>query len=126
MRAATPRQLEVLATIASLIQRKGWSPTLREISEALNLGRCGAHDHLSALYRKGSITWRGLNSTGRALPRTLAITPTGYETLSRHLGKEQVPQVIVIAERRCLVCDRSTFLPNCHGRSTEIREVRAA
>jgi hypothetical protein len=121
--AFTARQLEVLATIASLIQRKGWSPTIREISGALNLCQNGARDQVIALNRKGALTWRGVGPTGKPLPRTLAITTTGYEILSRHLGQAQTATVVVIPERRCLVCACSTFLDRCHGRTTVAREA---
>lgn len=53
MTAPTARQLEVLRVIEDSRRERGFSPTIREIVEALGISSLnGAVDHLRALERK--------------------------------------------------------------------------
>lgn len=71
MKDLTERQKEVLVTIASLTDTKGWPPTIRELGQALGIANPnGVKRHLEALKRKGFVGW----VPGKY--RTLEITKT--------------------------------------------------
>lgn len=75
MSAPTPRQIEVLAFIAS---REHRPPTLREISAAFGFrSHHSAHEHLRLLKAKGLVD-RGPKQTARAM----RVTPLGLTFLS--------------------------------------------
>jgi repressor LexA len=68
MRQITNRQAEVLIFIENFIQENSYSPTVREIGEHFKFAPKAAHDHITALLRKGCITCQ----SGK--PRTIKIT----------------------------------------------------
>ena len=53
MREATERQKEVLDFIARYINAHAYPPTIREVAEFFSISVKGAHDHLTALRKKG-------------------------------------------------------------------------
>ncbi len=53
MITATDKQSEVLSTIISMKQNKGYSPTFREIADEMNITTGCAYDYVMALKRKG-------------------------------------------------------------------------
>ncbi|MDR1024350.1 MAG: transcriptional repressor LexA [Treponema sp.] len=55
MKELTQRQKEVLSFIDNFKQEHGYSPTIREIGEFFNISVKGAHDHVTALKKKGSL-----------------------------------------------------------------------
>lgn len=75
MIAITPRQEEVLGWIVDYITDRGYSPSIREIGEGLDIGSLrGVTVHLDALERKGYIRRdpsvpRGLAALKRPRPR---------------------------------------------------------
>ena len=73
MRKATKRQEEVLAFIAGYIQTHVYSPTIREVAEFFSISVKGAHDHLTALKKKG------LLKQGDKKPRTMELVKDGEE-----------------------------------------------
>jgi repressor LexA len=67
MKELTDRQKAVLSFIAEHINRRSYPPTIREIAGHFSLSIKGAHDHVLALKRKGSIRQH------RSLPRTMEL-----------------------------------------------------
>jgi len=55
MKELTDRQNEVLSFITSYIKKNAYAPTVREIAEHFSISVKGAHDHITALKRKGFI-----------------------------------------------------------------------
>lgn len=52
----TERQESIFAFIRGFISTKGYSPSMREVSDAFGITVKGAWDHVSALERKGYIS----------------------------------------------------------------------
>jgi repressor LexA len=67
MKEATKRQEEVLEFIATYIDDHAYSPTIREVADHFSISVKGAHDHLSALKKKG------LLKQGDKKPRTMEL-----------------------------------------------------
>ncbi|MDR0731841.1 MAG: transcriptional repressor LexA [Treponema sp.] len=55
MKELTARQKEVLSFIDHFKQEHNYSPTIREIADHFEISVKGAHDHVNALKRKGSL-----------------------------------------------------------------------
>lgn len=53
MKEATQRQKEVLGFIAGYINAHAYPPTIREVADHFSISVKGAHDHLTALRKKG-------------------------------------------------------------------------
>jgi repressor LexA len=69
----TPRQRGVLQAVESFGHSRGYSPTLREIAEAVGLASVSSvSHHLSCLQDKGYL------SRGEGQPRTAVVRPLGY------------------------------------------------
>jgi len=73
MKELTDRQKEVLAYIADYKNKHSYAPTIREIAEHFSMSVKGAHDHITALKRKGCIKHEDKR------PRTLEITNSKKE-----------------------------------------------
>ena len=67
MKEATERQKEVLDFIASYVHSHAYSPTIREVADYFSISVKGAHDHLTALRKKG------LLKQGDKKPRTMEL-----------------------------------------------------
>jgi len=76
MKELTERQKEVLSFITSYIKKHSYSPTVREIAEHFSISVKGAHDHITALKRKGYI-----KQTDKR-PRTMGLTHGMPDTYS--------------------------------------------
>jgi repressor LexA len=68
MKELTVRQKEVLVFIADYKSKHSYPPTIREIAEHFKMSVKGAHDHITALKRKGQIKHE------EKRPRTLELT----------------------------------------------------
>ncbi len=66
METPTPRQLEILRFIRDSRQRNGYSPTMQEIGDYLNLTKVTVFEHVGALERKGLLL-RGAKHKARSL-----------------------------------------------------------
>jgi repressor LexA len=53
MKELTDRQKEVLSFIASYLKKNSYPPTIREIADHYSISVKGAHDHITALRKKG-------------------------------------------------------------------------
>jgi len=68
MKDLTERQKEVLSFIAGFINKHSYPPTIREIADNFSISVKGAHDHITALKRKGHLKQIGNR------PRTIELT----------------------------------------------------
>jgi len=66
VKAVTPRQMEVLRFIKQYRQKLGYSPTMQEIGDALQLSKVTAFEHVGALEKKGLLV-RGDRHKARSL-----------------------------------------------------------
>ena len=73
MKEATERQKEVLGFIARYIHAHTYPPTIREVAEFFSISVKGAHDHLTALRKKGFL------KQGDKKSRTIELVKTGTE-----------------------------------------------
>ena len=73
MKEATERQKEVLDFIAAYVHNHTYSPTIREVADNFSISVKGAHDHLTALRKKG------LLKQGDKKPRTMELVRNGEE-----------------------------------------------
>jgi repressor LexA len=79
-------QRKVLHVVEDFVQRRGYSPSLREIGEAVGLASPSSVSHqLSALQRKGYL------SRGAGQPRTAVVRPLGHPTPQRAVGASVAP-----------------------------------
>jgi len=73
MKELTERQKEVLSYIADYKSKHSYPPTIREIAEYFSMSVKGAHDHITALRKKGWIKHEDKR------PRTLELTNSKKE-----------------------------------------------
>ena len=66
METVTPRQLEILRFIRDFRRHHGYSPTMQEIGDPLELTKVTVFEHVGALARKGLLT-RGAKHKARSL-----------------------------------------------------------
>jgi repressor LexA len=70
MKELTERQKEVLAFITEHINAHSYPPTIREIGEYFSISVKGAHDHVTALKKKGSLKQASKRSRTMELVRS--------------------------------------------------------
>jgi len=68
MKELTERQKQVLSFIANYIKRNSYAPTIREIADNFEISVKGAHDHITALRKKGHLRQADKR------PRTMGLT----------------------------------------------------
>ena len=68
MKELTSRQKQVLSFIAEYIRKNSYPPTIREIADHFEISVKGAHDHITALRKKGHL--KQLDKR----PRTMGLT----------------------------------------------------
>ena len=66
METVTPRQLEILRIIRDFRSRNGYSPTMQEIGDLLNLTKVTVFEHVAALEKKDLLV-RGAKHKARSL-----------------------------------------------------------
>ncbi|NTX08279.1 hypothetical protein HUA75_41665 [Myxococcus sp. CA040A] len=75
----TGRQREILRFIVDVRERRGYSPSVREIGQAFRITSTnGVNDHLKALVRKGCLDRDAMTA------RSLVPTATGLREAARH------------------------------------------
>lgn len=74
MKELTERQKEVLSFIREYIVKHSYSPAIREVASHFSISVKGAHDHITALRRKGY-----LRHTDKR-PRTMGLIHNGMES----------------------------------------------
>jgi repressor LexA len=77
MKELTQRQKEVLSFIAGYINQHNYPPTIREIGDFFSISVKGAHDHVTALKRKGVLKQADKRS------RTMELVGEGRSSLNR-------------------------------------------
>jgi repressor LexA len=77
MKELTQRQKEVLSFIAGYINEHNYPPTIREIGNFFSISVKGAHDHVTALKRKGVLKQEDKRS------RTMELVGEGKNRLNR-------------------------------------------
>ena len=73
MKELTERQKQVLSFIADYIKKNAYPPTIREIAENFSISVKGAHDHITALRKKGHL------KQADKRPRTMGLTHARQE-----------------------------------------------
>jgi len=68
MKELTDRQKQVLSFIADYIKNNSYPPTIREIADHYGISVKGAHDHITALRKKGHLKY------AEKRPRTMGLT----------------------------------------------------
>ncbi|MCL2265622.1 MAG: transcriptional repressor LexA [Treponema sp.] len=68
MKELTDRQKQVLTFIANYIKKQSYPPTIREIADHFEISVKGAHDHITALRKKGHL------KQADKRPRTMGLT----------------------------------------------------
>jgi repressor LexA len=68
MKELTDRQKQVLTFIANYIKKNSYPPTIREIADHFKISVKGAHDHITALRKKGHLRQADKR------PRTMGLT----------------------------------------------------
>lgn len=68
MKELTKRQKEVISFIADYLKQNSYSPTIREIADHFTISVKGAHDHITALRKKGFLKHADKR------PRTMGLT----------------------------------------------------
>jgi len=68
MKELTERQKEVLSFITGYLKTHSYPPTIREVAEHYSISVKGAHDHITAMRRKGYLKQNGKR------PRTMELT----------------------------------------------------
>ena len=81
MKELTERQKEVLSFISEYISANSYPPVIRDIAEHFCISVKGAHDHITALKRKGFLKQAG------KLSRTLELVHTEEEDDDKTLAK---------------------------------------
>ena len=77
MKEPTERQKEVLDFISGYINTHAYPPTIREVADFFEISVKGAHDHLTALRKKGLLKY------GDKKSRTMELIRTGEEERER-------------------------------------------
>ena len=96
MKEATKRQKEVLDFIAAYVRTNAYSPTIREVADHFSISVKGAHDHLSALRKKG------LLKQGDKKPRTMGLVKNDDEE-----DTIEIPVLGTVAAGRPIICDEN-------------------
>lgn len=77
-RELTPRQREILKFICAVRERRGFSPSIRDICDAFDIASTnGANDHLKALVRKGCLE-RDANTARSLVPTKAGMREAGF------------------------------------------------
>jgi len=68
MKELTARQKEILSFIADFLRKHSYPPTIREVADNYSISVKGAHDHITALRKKGFL------KQADKRPRTMGLT----------------------------------------------------
>jgi repressor LexA len=100
MKELTQRQKEVLSFIAEFINRHNYPPTIREVAEFFGISVKGAHDHVSAIKKKGFLRQAGKRSRTIELIRNEGDDPKDDVVRIPVLGTAAAGQPILVEEDR--------------------------
>ncbi len=97
----TPRQVQLLSTIAGFRTSRGYLPTIGELAQQLSISRTTAFGHIEQLRRKGLVSGQQCPST-KARARSLNLTSKARRRL------KQIPCASSIMRRRTDLAIRNT------------------
>jgi len=102
----TPRQVEILTYLRDYRRSRGYSPTLQEIADLLDISKITVFEHVEALLRKGMVTRR--SNRARSLELTSSVRlpderPTllplvGRIAAGRPIEAVEVPETVDLEE----------------------------
>lgn len=102
MNELTERQLHVLCTISDYIAEHGQSPSVAEIGRDERVSDNAAHEHVSALIKKGYITKRDgvsrgifLTDTGKHETGDHFVIPVSYDLYVRIKEAAEIAEVSI-------------------------------
>ena len=87
----TPRQVQLLSTIAGFRTSRGYLPTIGELAQQLSISRTTAFGHIEQLRRKGLVSGQQCPST-KARARSLNLTSKARRRLKQIPDIEQQHQ----------------------------------
>jgi repressor LexA len=99
MKELTARQKEVLSFIAEYISAHSYPPTIREIAEYFSISVKGAHDHVTALKKKGRLKQMDKRS------RTMELVRSSDE--SNTAGSVEIPLLGTVAAGRPILSEEN-------------------
>ena len=94
----TPRQIEILTLIRDGRRRNGYSPTLQEIADVLEISKITVFEHVEALLKKGMLTRRSNRARSLALTSSARL-PDERPTLLPLVGRIAAGAPIEAIER---------------------------
>jgi repressor LexA len=98
MKGPTKRQEEVLAFIAEYISVHAYPPTIRELAEHFSISVKGAHDHITALKKKGMLR------QGDKKSRTLELVRNGRREEN---GAAEIPILGTVAAGKPILSEEN-------------------
>jgi repressor LexA len=101
MKELTQRQREVLSFISAYINGHTYPPTIREIADYFSVSVKGAHDHVTALKKKGYIKQDDKRS------RTMEIVRTGDDDESENNAFIDIPILGTVAAGRPILSEEN-------------------
>jgi repressor LexA len=126
----TPRQLEVLTRIRDFQRSHGFSPTMQELADELEISKVTVFEHVDALVRKGLL--RRLAHKARSLELTsLAQFPDDRPTLLPLVGRiaagmpiEAIEDATAIDLEEIFASKGETFVLRVNGDSMIDEQIR--
>ncbi len=84
----TPKQLRVLTMIQEYRQKCGYSPTMRELAEALEISKVTVFEHVEALIKKGALIREPNKARSLSIPENARIpgSQSEHSSQSDHLS----------------------------------------
>ena len=82
----TPRQIEILTLIRDGRRANGYSPTLQELADELDISKITVFEHVEALLKKRKLTRRSNKARSLALTSSVRL-PDDRPTLLRVVGR---------------------------------------
>jgi repressor LexA len=124
-RSLTPRQLQILAAIASFADRYCYLPTIAELAEQLSISRSTVFEHIAELRRKGLLCDSPLKARSfKPTPKALKLLKSSIANQQQDLSQSQIiPLLGKVAAGKPIEAfeDRQTLsLPDCFGGGDEI------
>jgi repressor LexA len=126
MKKPTKRQEEVLTFIAEYIREHTYPPTIREIADYFSISVKGAHDHVTALKKKGQIKQEDKRSRAMELVgeeyagnRLLEIDILGTVAAGKPILSEEDKDGSIKIDASLLKKDRDYFAVRVRGDSME-------
>ncbi|GHV60516.1 LexA repressor [Spirochaetia bacterium] len=99
MKELTERQKEVLSFIQSYKNEHNYPPTIRDMAEFFSISVKGAHDHITALKKKGALKYEDRRS------RTMELVGNDQESPAQHFI--EIPLVGTVAAGQPILAEEN-------------------